>query len=188
MSLDLKALLGETYKEEMTVEEITTALAGIDSVVVSATDYSNLVKKETLDKATSDAAEWKRKYNEKLTAEEKAKEAQKDRDKELETLRREKSINELAKQFVALGYDMELAEQTATAQIDGDTATLFKNMKAHEEAVKANLKDEKQKNTPTPPIDNKTPQTPTTKPMETWSAQGQVDYIASALAEAQSDD
>ena len=103
--------------------------------------------KNAVTKANGEAAEYKRRYQEKLTAEEKAKEEENEqlvtlqnRVKELEA-REAKAVYK--SQFLALGYDDELASDTAEAMFNGDTAKVFANQKVylekHNKAYKAQL-------------------------------------------------
>ncbi len=86
--------------------------------------------KSAFDKASSDAANYKKQLRERQSVDEIAlqekaeKEAQ--REELLESLKRENKINKLEKQFVLLGYSEEQANKAATATYDGDTDTLFK--------------------------------------------------------------
>lgn len=74
---DLKTLLGDAYKEGMTVDEINKALA--DKDLVDRSTLPKTVLKETFDKTASELAELKKKFKtveeSSMTAEEKAKRA-----------------------------------------------------------------------------------------------------------------
>jgi hypothetical protein len=111
--------------------------------------------KNAASKANSEAAEWKKKHNALLGEEEQKKQAT---DEELTALR--ERVAEMEKkellaqhkaQFLALGYDESLADSTAKALVDGDTAKVFaaqkKFLESHDKALKADLL----KGTPTPP-------------------------------------
>lgn len=90
----------------------------------------NAKLKKEKDKASSEAADYKKKYNATLTdvqraAQEKAdKEAE--REEQFNRLLKENQVNKLEKSFLALGYPEDKANQAAIAQYDGDTDTLFK--------------------------------------------------------------
>lgn len=82
------------------------------------------------DKAASDAADWKKKYRETLDSK-----AQLDLEKaereaifqsEFEGLKRENTINKMAKSFIGMGYTEDQAVKAATAQLDGDYDELFR--------------------------------------------------------------
>lgn len=86
--------------------------------------------KRAQEKAASDAADWKKKYNATLTdaqkaAQEKA-EKEAERQEQFEQLLKENTVNKLSKNFLKLGYPEDKAEEAANAQYDGDTETLFR--------------------------------------------------------------
>ena len=87
--------------------------------------------KGAVSKANSEAAGWKKKHNELLTEDERKK--QEDADalanmkKELDELRKDKTISEFKAKLIAQGYDEALASDTAQAMADGDTAKVFAN-------------------------------------------------------------
>lgn len=155
MALTLKELLGESYKDGMTAAEIDAALA---SVTLPADETS---KKEierltaALSKSNAEAAENKRKLREKQTEEEKQKEEQAQQiaamQEELENLRKEKTLTANKGQLIALGYDEQLASETAQAMADGDTAKVFANQKKFIDAQREKIKAELMKGTPNPP-------------------------------------
>lgn len=153
--MTLKELLGDSYKDGMSLEEIDKALA----VVQLPTDESSRKEIDRLTKAlsksNSEAAENKRKLQEKQTEEEKREEERaqqlKELTEELATLKAEKATADYKAQFLALGYDDSLASDTATAMVAGDMAKVFANQKAHQEAQKKQLEAELLKKTPTPP-------------------------------------
>lgn len=142
--MDLKALLGDKYKEDMTVADMLEAVKDIDPT-------SGMVKKDLLDKAASDAAKYKKELAAKQTDEEKAKEEQERIATRLAELEKEKTVSEHKARLLGLGFDVELAAATAKALSEGDMETVFANQKKHqdaqEKALKAKLLDE----TPKPP-------------------------------------
>jgi hypothetical protein len=93
----------------------------------------NAKLKRAMDKAASEAADFKKKYNATLSEQERASqekaEEQARRDERLAELERENSIHKFTEQFLDLGYDKESAISAATAQVDGDVDTLFKLQK-----------------------------------------------------------
>lgn len=64
--MNLKAILGDKFKEDMTVEEINTALADFDPT-------NGMIKKDLFDRTASELAAAKKQLKEKLTADEQAK-------------------------------------------------------------------------------------------------------------------
>lgn len=129
---------------EMTAEEKVAALEALEyeDHAAEAERY-----KKAVDKASSDAAAWKKKHNALLSDEDKraqeAAEKYQQMEAELAELRRDKAISDHKVNFLALGYDEELASSTAVAMADGDIATVFANQKkyieAHDKALKADL-------------------------------------------------
>ncbi len=134
--------------ETMTVEEKLAALEALELPDVDK-------MKSALDKATSEAAGFKKQLREKMTEEEAAKaKAAEDMAAvmdELERYRVKDAINEYTTQFMGIGYDEALARSTATALQKGDMSVMFKNhakfVADREKALKAELL----KSTPTPP-------------------------------------
>lgn len=137
---------------DMTAEE---KLAALEAFELPAPDYSGYVKKDVYDKATSDLAEWKRKHNALLSEEDKKKQ---ENEEELTTLRKkveemekEKLISGHKARFLALGYEENLADETAKAMANGETDKIFANQKkfleTHDKAYKAQLMGQ----TSTPP-------------------------------------
>lgn len=93
----------------------------------------NAKLKRAVDRASSEAAEFKKKYNATLSEQERASqekaEAEARRDERLAELERENSIHRFTESFLDLGYDKESAIAAATAQVDNDVDTLFKLQK-----------------------------------------------------------
>lgn len=93
----------------------------------------NAKLKRATDKATSEAADYKKKYNATLSEQERASqekaEEQAKRDERLAELERENSIHRFTESYLDLGYDKESAIAAATAQVDNDVETLFKLQK-----------------------------------------------------------
>ena len=119
--------------EAMTAEQKLAALEAYELPEPSASPANDDAAKlrEALSKATGDAAEWKRKYratlDEQKRVEEETAERNKQRDEELETLRRERTVSKYEAQYLAAGYSAELANASAVAMADGDTATVLAN-------------------------------------------------------------
>lgn len=138
--------------DAMTPEQKLAALEAFD---VPAPDYTGWVKKETLDKATSDAADWKKKYQSTLSeadlAAQKAKESQDALNTRLAELERKDKIATTKDKYVASGFTVELAQATAEAFVDGNMDTVLENMAKHTASVEAKLKDSAMKKTPAPP-------------------------------------
>lgn len=152
----LQELLGDAYKDGMTVEEIDTALQAanvghVDSELQGK--YTRL--KDAFDKSASETAKYKKMYNEKLSDEEKAKNAQAEALQALkdenENLKKAQTVAQYKAQFLGLGFTQDEAEATAKAMAEGDMDTVFKNTAAVNAAKEKAILAEAMKKTPVPP-------------------------------------
>ena len=144
MKIDVTKIEGYA---DMTIEQKLAAL--------EAYEMDGVVRKELLDKATSEAAGYKKQLREKLSEDEKAKEERDEEFKrvseELEQLRTERAIDSAAKKWMSLGYDEKLATETAEAMVSGDTEKVFANHAKFIAEKEKSLKAELLKDTPAPP-------------------------------------
>lgn len=133
--------------ESMSAEEKLAALEGYE--------FSDVVAKSVLDKATADAAEWKRKYHSTFSEAEQARiaaeEAAKATNDRLAELERKDKISTAKDRFIASGFTPDLALATATAFVDGDMDTVLENTNKNAIAVATAAKDKALKETPPPP-------------------------------------
>lgn len=141
--------------DTMSVEEKLAALENYeyDDNLGELERYKNAVSK-----ANSEAAEWKKKHNALISEDEQNKLAAEEelnslREK-VEAMEREKTISEHKAEFLALGYDEDLANESANALANGDTAKVFAIQRKFIEAHDKVLKTELLKGTPTPPAGN----------------------------------
>lgn len=134
--------------ETMTVEE---KLAALEAMELPDVDKM----KSALDKATSEAAGFKKQLRERMTEDEAAKAKAAEElaaaMAELDLYRAKDAINEYTVQFLGIGYDEKLAKSTAEALHKGDMATMFKNHASFVVERDKAMKAELLKNTPTPP-------------------------------------
>lgn len=139
----------ETKQEDVKVEaekkeEAKTETKNEPSVQELMTEIAKL--KRQADKASSEAAEFKRKYRESLSEVERAsmEKAEKEaaREEEFNKLLRENSINRLEKQYMALGFKEEEASRMAVAEADGDQDVKIKIMKEVDERKKKDFEKE----------------------------------------------
>ena len=119
-------------------------------------DNSDVEKyKNLISKANSEAAEWKKKHNALLSDDQRKEQEQKEQYdslvKELESLKKEKTVSEHKAKFLGLGYNEALATETATALADGDLAKVFSNQQIFLTEREKAIKAEALKSTPTPP-------------------------------------
>lgn len=119
----------EPKKDEPTTQELLNQIATL---------------KRSLDKATAEAAENKRKYRETLSATEKASmekaEAEAKEAERVKGLERQVALYGLEKQFARLGYSPDDAQKAAAYQYDGDTDSLFKLQEGIQRAREAELR------------------------------------------------
>ena len=155
---DLKELLGDAYKEDMTFEDINAALA--ERELVDKSQYDGFVPKTLLEKANSEAADYKKKWKAAASEQEQKQiedaEKQAQIEEELKNLRRASKVSEYEKQHLALKYDEKDAKEIAEALYDGDMDTVFRLQKKHEEALQKAIKADLLKDMPTPPAGNQT--------------------------------
>lgn len=125
----------EEKKDEETVKELEKA-------------------RKSVTRANSEAADWKRKYK----ALEEQNKGEKDANEtaleqlqaELKQIQKEKKESEHKANFLALGYDEELATEAAKALIDGDMTAFFECQKKHNVNYKKTIEKEAVVNMSTP--------------------------------------
>lgn len=143
----------------MTAEQKVEALLKLD--IPEAVDMSGYIKKSVFDAKAKEAAELSKKLKGKLTddelAEAERQKAQEESDKKYADL--EGKYNELVKKstiaeytakYIALGYDKDLAADTAKAMADGDMEKVFANGEKHRVAMEKKMKEDLLKGTPRP--------------------------------------
>ena len=144
MKIDVGSIEGY---ETMSAEE---KLAALESYEYD--DHSEAVAdlakyKDATDKATREAAEYKKQLktlqDQQKTGNSKADDTIAKLQEQIAELTRQNTIASYTAQFTALGYDKDLAEATAIATADGDVATVFENQKkfleAHDKGIKADI-------------------------------------------------
>ena len=111
-------------------------------------------QKAAVSKANSEAAAWKKKHNELLSEDEQQKQQQAEdiaaMQKELDELRRDKTVSQFTAKFISQGYDEKLAADTAKAMADGDTDKVFANQQTFLEAYAKQVKASAIQGTPKP--------------------------------------
>lgn len=150
----LQDLLGEAYKEGMTMEEISSALESAG--ITTKDENSNEIKhyKELVSKANSEAASYKKAMKEKLSEQERAEVERKEQfeamQAELNQYKQDKILAEYTSQFVSQGYAADIASVNAKAFMGNDLETLLKNQADLINSIKATTKSELLKSTPRP--------------------------------------
>lgn len=127
--MDLKTLMGENYKEAMTIEEINAFLS--DKTLVDPTTLPKTVTKETFDHTASEAAKYKRELNElktkSMTDDEKISAALKEAETAKSTYAKKFSELKAREVFVAAGLSEKDYEKLLdTIVSDDETATKSK--------------------------------------------------------------
>ena len=148
MAFDWNLLEG--YKEDMTPEEKIALLENYDPPApkndpaptpnpapnpdpTPAPKGGATVSKAQFDKVASELAAVKKQLRGKMTEDEQKEyerqAKQEEMETELNTLRREKALAGYKSSYLAQGYDEQLAEEAATAMVDGDMDPVFAVMK-----------------------------------------------------------
>ena len=145
---DLKSLLGDKYKEGMTIEELMALEVETDNSA-----YDNLKKR--FDEVASEAANYKKQLRANMSEAEQKAAAEAEKYAEIvaerDQLKAEKAIAENAKGLVAIGYDDALATEVATALHNGDAAAVIKAQAKFVDAQKKLVLANAVKETPVPP-------------------------------------
>lgn len=148
--MDLKTLLGDAFKENMTLAEIEAALK--DKNLVDPSMQPESVTKALFDKTASELAEAKKQLKAKSTTEEQAAAKQQEIQDQIAALQRENGQFRYEKQFLSSGYDGKTATAMAEAMAGGDMAKFLKLQSdyntAHETELRASIKAELLKDTP----------------------------------------
>lgn len=146
----LSDLLGKAYKEGMTEDEISAALETVGQG--NEAEVNRL--KAALSKANSEAADYKKQLRTKQTDDEAAAAAQKEEHDRLvqenADLKRSMALSERKAKLLAMGYDESLADETATAMVDGDMDKVMANQNKYLEVQKKNIQADAMRKTPRP--------------------------------------
>lgn len=149
--MTLKELLGEAYKDGMTLDDVDTALAGVD-LNTNGKEIERL--KNAVSKANSEAAEYKRQLREAngnvANVESTWQTKYQDLEQRFAAIERERNIGSHKNKFLELGYEGDLAESTAAAMVDGDLETVFKNQRTFLEAHDKKVLQDTLRATPRP--------------------------------------
>lgn len=128
---------------EMTAEQKLAALEAFEYDDNSA-ELERM--KNAVSKANSEAADWKKKHNALLSEDEQKKqkdaEAIEEMKSELEKLRKDKTVSDYTAKYIAIGYDKDLAAETAQAMADLDMAKVFANGEKHRQALEKKIKED----------------------------------------------
>ena len=135
-------------------EDVKTALENY-KIETPEPDFTGYIPKSQFDKTASELADVKKQLKARMTEDEQkeaerlaAEQALKE---ELETLRKSEATSKNKARFLGLGYDEELAIETAQALVDGDMDKVFANQQIHIENVKKAERAAGIANDPAPP-------------------------------------
>ncbi len=152
--MDLKTLLGDAYKDDMTLEDINTALSNRtlfdESELESRVANRTAAQKRLLDTANKKLADALAKHN--ATSGENADLLARIATLETESMenKRAAAIARETASYVSMGYPEELARSTAEALVDGDTVTINANLATFITQKTAAIREELMKSTPAP--------------------------------------
>ena len=151
MSADEKLALLDNYSPE----EPTPQPNEPESTPPAPAPTKGMVSKAQFDKVSSELAALKKQLRGKMSEEEQRElDRQTEREEmetELKALRREKMLVGHKASFLSQGYDEQLAEDAATAMVDGDMDAVFAAMKKHSVNAERALRAKILKDTPAPP-------------------------------------
>lgn len=112
-------------------------------------------QKQAISSANADASNWKKKYKELLSDDDRKKQESTEELEQLRaevtTLKQEKTQSEYVSKLLAQGYSETLAADTAKAMIEGDTTKVFANQQAFLVEYEKKVKADALKSTPRPP-------------------------------------
>ena len=117
----------EDPKPELTLEDLQNQLAEAKAM--------NQQFKNAITKSNSEAAEWKRKFQAKQTAEEKEADAKREAEelqqKEITELRKELSMMKAVARYRGMGMDEKLASECAALEVENNADGLMAKITAH---------------------------------------------------------
>ena len=145
MKIDVSKIEGfDSMTAEQKVEALTSYEYDDNKALLSQRNAENAAKKKEIEDLKAQLAA-------KMTADEKAEaermEAEKAREEELKSLRRQVFVSNTAAKYIGLGYTAENAKKTAEALADGDLDTVFNIQSEFQNNLKATLTAEALKGT-----------------------------------------
>lgn len=148
MKIDVSTIEGF---DGMSAEEKVNALLGID-LPDTANEIERL--KSSLNKATSEASEWKKKHNALLSEDqrkaEEDNEAMNALKEELETLRKEKTVSNFTAKLLENGFVSGEASKGAQLLADGNIDAFFGTLTTYKANLEKSIKAELLKSNPVP--------------------------------------
>lgn len=157
MDDNTKTNVDETNGVEPKTEETKTGTKTAEEMYAELLAENKRMKK-AFDKASSEAADYKKQLMATKSDAEKLSIEKAERDaalkEELEMLRKESKVNKYAKSFMACGYTEEMATKAAEAQYSGDTDELFRIQKLHTDNMAKQIRADIMKSMPAPATGN----------------------------------
>jgi hypothetical protein len=135
----LKELLGNAYRADMTLAEIEEATKAMNLADLSGGGYVSLGKYNAL---VQERDEYKTKYTDTLTEAQKAEQAALEREKEVQAIIRENSINRFSKKLATTIKDEAILTEIATLMADGKYEDAFEKQNAYLVDANAKLEEE----------------------------------------------
>lgn len=147
-----------TTEEQQTEPETTSTDTGSAGKSIEEQLAELLAENKRLrranDKASSEAASYKKQLNARLTESERQEQERNEANEklmdELNELRKERDLNSLMKNFTVLGYSEEMAKEAAEAQYDNDAERLFAVQKKYRAELENSIKAQYMRGTPPP--------------------------------------
>lgn len=142
--------------EQVEVEETTDTGSAGKSIEEQLAELlaENKRLRRANDKASSEAASYKKQLNARLSESERQEqeraEANEKLRSELEELRKERDLSRLMKNFTVLGYSEQMAQEAAEAQYEGDTEKMFEVQRKYKAELENSIKAQFMRGTPSP--------------------------------------
>lgn len=182
MANTLKGLLGQSYKEGMTLDEVDKELEKLE---LGKVIDENKTLKASLTRSNSEAADYKKQLRAKLSEQEQQEAERKETfekmQKELEELKHEKLVSDTATKFASAGYDD--AKKVAEAYVSGNLDAVLEAQKGllqkQEDALKAKLMS----GTPRPATGGTEPKKITKKELYSMPLEDRMRFIQEHRAE-----
>ena len=148
--MELRELIGDAYKEGMTIEEVSQAIKGLN--LVNPDTLPPSVSKETFDKTASELAALKREKKERMSAEEQEQAQRQEVLDQLSALQKENGRMKQEKALLAAGYDAETAAVLAGHIVEGNVDKFVQVqtnwLSKQKESIYAQVKQELLQQTP----------------------------------------
>ncbi len=147
----LKKLLGEDFKKDMDLDDISKLLA--DKQVVKKDDMESIYK-ENLNKKTSELAKLKKQLKEKEDSNEDTETNERliQLQESYDALKKESDIQKYKNSYLANGYSDELADKAANAIYEGNLDEVFECQSSFFAAKEQEIKESILKDTTPPPV------------------------------------